>query len=127
MGLHFSRCDPHGVGSAWKGVIHMQLFSRQVQMTGPLAETSAYAADMTAHVTGLIGREVSLWSTVFGAPLGTLTYTLRVDGVADVLAISAQVQADADFHAKLAKGADYTVGDAQDRLFQPLNAEFGDP
>ena len=105
----------------------MQLFSRQVQLTGPFSETSAYAADMTAHVSGLIGREVSLWSTVFGAPLGTMTYTLRVDGVADVLAISAQVLADADFHAKLAKGADYAVGNAEDRLLQPLNAELGDP
>ena len=105
----------------------MQLFSRQVQLTGPFSETSAYAADMTAHVSGLIGREVSLWSTVFGAPLGTMTYTLRVDGVADVSAISAQVLADADFHAKLAKGADYAVGEAEDRLFQPLNGELGDP
>ncbi|HEX6660016.1 MAG TPA: hypothetical protein VF065_18120 [Ilumatobacter sp.] len=127
FGSRFCPLDSHRVSSAWKGVIHMQLFSRQVQLTGPIAETSAYAADMTAHVTGLIGREVSLWSTVFGAPLGTMTYTLRVDGVADVLAIAAQVQADAEFHAKLAKGADYAVGDAQDRLFQPLNAEFGDP
>ena len=104
----------------------MQLFSRQVQMSGPFAETSAYAADITAHVSGLIGREVSLWSTVFGAPLGTMTYTMRVDGVADVQAISAQVLADADFHAKLAKGVDYAVGNAEDRLFQPLNAEMGD-
>ena len=105
----------------------MQLFTRQVQLSGPFADTMAYATDMTAHVSGLTGREIALWSTVFGAPLGTLTYTVRVDGVADLQTISAQVLADAEYHAKLAKGAEYAVGNAEDRLLQPLNAELGDP
>ena len=82
---------------------------------------------MQAHVSAVGGREIALWSTVFGAPLGTMTYAVRVEGIADLQALSAQILADADYHAKLAKGADYAVGNAEDRLFQPLNAEFGDP
>jgi hypothetical protein len=105
----------------------MQLFSRQVQLSGPFAEISAYAADMTAHVSAVGGREIALWSTVFGAPLGTMTYAVRVEGIADLQTLSAQILGDAEYHAKLAKGADYVVGNAEDRLFQPLNAELGDP
>ena len=104
----------------------MQLFSRQVQMSGPIAETAAYSADMTTYVSGVLGREVALWSTIFGAPLGTMTYTARVEGVADLQAVSAQLLGDAEYHAKLAKGVDYAVGDAVDRLFQPLNGELGE-
>ena len=82
---------------------------------------------MTAHVSAVVGREVALWSTIFGAPLGTMTYTVRVEGIADLQAVSAQILGDAEYHAKLAKGVDYAVGNAEDRLFQPLNAELGDP
>ncbi len=105
----------------------MQLFSRQLQLSGPLAEIAAYAADMRAHVSAVAGREIALWSTMFGAPLGTMTYAVRVEGVADFQAMSARIQADADYHDKVAKGADYVVGNAEDRLLQPLNAEMGDP
>lgn len=105
----------------------MQLFSRQIQLAGPLAETMAYATDLQAHVSAVGGREIALWSTVFGAPLGTMTYAVRVEGIADLQALSAQILGDAEYHAKLAKGVDYAVGTAEDRLFQPLNAEFGDP
>jgi len=105
----------------------MQLFSRQIQLSGPLAEISAYAIDMQAHVSAVGGREIALWSTVFGAPQGTMTYAVRVEGIADLQALSAQILADADYHAKVAKGADYVVGNAEDRLFQPLSAEMGDP
>jgi hypothetical protein len=105
----------------------MQLFSRQIQLSGPLAEISAYATEMAAHVSAVGGREIALWQTVFGAPLGTMTYAVRVEGIADLQALSAQVLADADYHAKLAKGVDYVVGNAEDRLLQPLNGELGDP
>ena len=105
----------------------MQLFSRQIQLSGPLAETMAYATDLQAHASAVGGREIALWSTVFGAPLGTMTYAVRVEGIADLQALSAQILGDAEYHAKLAKGVDYAVGTAEDRLFQPLNAEFGDP
>jgi hypothetical protein len=87
----------------------------------------AYATDLQAHASAVGGREIALWSTVFGAPLGTMTYAVRVEGIADLQALSAQILGDAEYHAKLAKGVDYAVGTAEDRLFQPLNAEFGDP
>jgi hypothetical protein len=105
----------------------MQLFSRRVHMTGPPAEVGAYAADITQHVSKISGRELALWSVAFGAPLGTMMFAMRVEGVADFEAISAKVLADADYHAKLAAGADWlTPGSSEDTLLQPLNAELGE-
>lgn len=87
----------------------------------------AYATGMCAHVSAVAGREIGLWSVGFGAPLGTVMYSVRVEGVADWQAMSAKVLADADYHARLAAGAQYTAGPAEDSLLQPLNAEPGDP
>ncbi len=105
----------------------MQLFSRRVHMTGPPAEVGAYAADIAQHVSKVSGRELALWSVGFGAPLGTMMFAARVEGVADFQAMSAKVLADADYHAKLATGSGYlTPGATEDTLLQPLNAELGD-
>ncbi len=105
----------------------MQLFSRRVHMTGPPAEAMAYAVEMRAHVSGLAGREISLWSVGFGAPLGTMIYSARVEGLADLQSITTPILADAEYHAKLAKGAAYASGPAEDSLLQPINGEIGDP
>jgi hypothetical protein len=105
----------------------MQLFSRRVHMSGPPAELMAYASDITQHVSKVGGRELALWSVGFGAPLGTMMFAMRVEGVADFQSVSAKVLADADYHAKLAAGAGYlTPGSSEDSLLQPLNAEMGD-
>jgi hypothetical protein len=104
----------------------MQLFSRRIHLTGPPAEIMAYAADMRAHVSAISGREIALWAANFGAPLGTMMYAVRVEGVADFQAMSALVLADAEYHAKIAKGADYVGGPAEDSLLLPLNGELGD-
>jgi hypothetical protein len=61
----------------------MQLFSRRVHMAGPPSETMAYAADLRAHVSEVAGRELALWAVGFGAPLGTMLFSMRVEGVAD--------------------------------------------
>ena len=62
----------------------MQLFSRRVHLVGAPHETMPYAIGMREFVSDSIGREVALWSAGFGAPVGTLMYTMRVAGVADL-------------------------------------------
>lgn len=104
----------------------MQLFSRRVLVTGPPSETLAYSADMRAHVSAVLGREVALWAVEFGAPLGTLLYTMRVEGVAEFHELSAKVQADSSYHTKLAEGDAYVGGPAEDNLLQVLFGELGD-
>jgi hypothetical protein len=79
----------------------MQLFSRIVMLTGPYTEVNAWASDMRQYVSEKWDREIGLWSVMFGAPLGTLVYSARVAGLADVQSIGATLSGDPDYHAKL--------------------------
>ena len=43
-----------------------------VHLVGPPRETMAYATDMRSYVADKTGRDIALWSPMFGAPIGTL-------------------------------------------------------
>lgn len=105
----------------------MQLFSRSVVFAGPIPEVTGYATDMRAFVSERSGREIALWSVMFGAPLGTMVYTLRVDGLADLQAATATFITDAEYHAKLAEGRHFVAGPAEDNLATPIHGELGNP
>lgn len=105
----------------------MQLFSRRVLLAGPPAEIAAYAAGMRALVSEKTGREIALWSAGFGAPLGTMLYTARVEGLADLAEITGGLMADPEYHARLEEGRGFTAAPAEDSLAQPIHGELGDP
>jgi len=105
----------------------MQLFSRQLLLTGPPAESAAWAVGMAAEATAKMGTEVALWSAGMGAPVGSVAFTVRVDGVADLMAKAGPLAEDAGYQAKLAEGADFVAGPANDSLASPLHGELGDP
>ncbi len=105
----------------------MQLFSRVVTLTGSFAESSAWAADMRQFVSDKSGREIGLWSVLFGAPLGTMAYSARVEGLADLQAIGAALLADEGYHAKLASGREFSGGLPVDVISTPIYGELGDP
>jgi hypothetical protein len=67
----------------------MSLFSRSVLMTGPATAVAEFALGVREYVTKKIGTEVSLWSMQFGGPVGTMVYSVRVDGHAGLAAITA--------------------------------------
>lgn len=104
----------------------MKLFSRRVHMVGPPAETMAYATDMCAFVNERVGREIALWSAVFGVPLGTMMFTMRVEGVADLTAATGALLADPEYHAKIAAGAAFAGAmPPEDSLGTPIRGELG--
>lgn len=104
----------------------MYLFSRVVHLAGPPAETVPWATDMRAHVAASTGRDIALWAAVFGAPVGTFVYTMRVAGLADLDAVTQSLATDAEYHAKLAAGGAFVGGPAEDSLGRPLHGELGD-
>jgi hypothetical protein len=106
--------------------ILMQLFTRSVVLTGPFAEVMGYAADMRAHVADKIGREVSLWSAMFGAPIGAMAFSTHVEGLADLQAAGAVLLGDADYHAKLDVGRGFSGNPPEDHLLTPVHGELGD-
>ncbi len=105
----------------------MQLFTRQLMTGGPEAEASTWASEMAAAASATMGTEVALWAVSFGAPVGAIAFTMRVDGIADLLAKAAPLAGDAGYQAKLAKGATIMVGAPEDSLATPLHGELGDP
>ena len=104
----------------------MQLFTRQLLLTGPPAESGAWAVGMAAEVTAKMGTEVALWSAGMGAPVGSVAFTIRVDGAADLMAKAGPLAEDADYQAKLAAGADFVAAPANDSLATPLHGDLGD-
>ncbi len=105
----------------------MDLFSRNVLLTGAPTAYMTYATEMREYVSDKLGQEIALWSVGFGAPRGSMTFTARVDGLAGVHAMNATLLADADYMAKLSTGASLGGGPAEDSLMQPLHGEMGEP
>ena len=102
----------------------MHLFSRNVQFNGPASEVMAHAASLRAYVAEKSGLDVGLWSVVFGAPVGTCTYTARVDGLAGVQAMAMSLAGDAKWEALLAEGADWYMDSPSDALASPLHGSL---
>lgn len=104
----------------------MDLFSRSVMLTGDPTTYMAYATEMRSFASEQLGQEIALWSVAFGAPRGTMTYTARVDGLAGVQAMNAQLLGNAEYMSKLATGATLGGGAANDNLMQPIHGDLGD-
>ena len=103
----------------------MDLFSRRVMTAGPPAAVMAYAVEMRNYVADQTGQDVGLWSAGFGAPVGSMAYTMRVDGVAGLQALTASFVDDPEYHAKLAAGAEYIAAPSEDSLAQPIHGDLG--
>ena len=104
----------------------MDLFSRTITLTGPVPEVMAYATGMRQLVSDKTGADIALWSALFGAPFGTVTYATRVDGLSGLAAMSSSFVDDAEYHAKAAQGRDLLVGPPEDQLLQLIHGELGE-
>ena len=107
--------------------IPRNLFTRAVMLNGPFNDVMAYSTDMRQYVSDKTGREVGLWSVMFGAPSAAMIYAARVEGLADLQSIGATLLGDPDYHAKLATGRGFVAGPAEDNLATPIHGELGDP
>ena len=105
----------------------MQLFTRRVSMTGPPDEIIGYATDMASFVSDRLGRELALWLPTMGAPVGTLFYTARVEGIADLAGLTSTLMGDSEYMDKLRGGMHLVAAPAMDSLATPLYGELGDP
>ena len=103
----------------------MQLFTRQLMTIGPAAVD--WATEIRAAASTRMGIEIGLWAAGFGAPVGAMAFTARVDGIADLAAKAAPLADDAAYQDLLAKGADLIVAPPTDSLATPLHGDLGDP
>ena len=105
----------------------MHLFSRAVNMVGPPGEVMAYATDMRNYVSDKLGQDIGLWSAAFGAPVGSMVYTARVDGTAGAMHMMTTLADDPGYHAKLAEGAAFRGAPSMDSLNGLIHGDLGDP
>lgn len=103
----------------------MQLFTRQLMTVGPAAVD--WATEIRAAASDVMGTEIGLWAAGFGAPVGALAFTARVEGVADLAAKAAPLADDSTYQDLLTKGAELVTGPASDSLATPLHGDLGDP
>jgi len=104
----------------------MDLFSRTLTLAGPVNEVMAYATGMRQLVSDKTGADIALWSVLFGAPVGTVSYATRVDGLSGLAAMTSSFVDDAEYHAKAAEGQDLSVAPAQDQLLRLIHGELGE-
>lgn len=105
----------------------MDLYSRTGLFIGPFHELMAWATGITGHVSDLIGSEVACWSVMFGAPAGTLGWSLPVDGLAGVAANNEKMFGDARYHEMVAEGRQYSQpGSVEDALMNLAHGELTD-
>jgi hypothetical protein len=81
----------------------MHLFTRQATLVpDQIQDGAVYAAEMAGYVSSKTGLEVNAWATVYGAPLGSVSWSARVDSQAAMGAANDTLLADAGFQERLA-------------------------
>jgi hypothetical protein len=97
----------------------MYLFSRVGTIDPSRAEEAmAFAAGITSHVTKVTGLETHAWSGHYGAPLGQVSWSCRVDSHAAMAAASAKLLADAGYQKRIADANGLFAGAMTDNLVQ---------
>lgn len=95
----------------------MYLFSRtSVADPAKFNDAAAFAVDISATVSSISGLEVSCWTVVYGAPLGTVVWSATVESHGAMAAASEKLLADTGYMEKVEAASDLFVGNAEDQL-----------
>ncbi|MDP9463256.1 MAG: hypothetical protein M3P52_01420 [Actinomycetota bacterium] len=97
----------------------MYLYTRMDRMIlGKADEAIAFATEAAAYVTDKTGTPVYTWASVFGAPLGTVTWSARLDSMAALGALQDQLAVDPGFAELGKRGSELFVNDISDSISQ---------
>jgi hypothetical protein len=101
----------------------MYLFTRSGRLAaGNLAQSQAWAINITEKVNHIAEFDVSLWTRVFSAGVGTLTWTAVVEQLAELEDGNAKLMVDSGFASLSDEGAKYlTVDGLDDTLAQIIS------
>ena len=104
----------------------MFLFSRQIQTRGDVRKVAPWATQMCEIVNRKSELDVSLWATVYGAPLGTIAFTTLVQSQTSLEAGSASLVVDDEYLDHAVAGEDFIIGTAEDHLVEILHTSGGE-
>jgi hypothetical protein len=106
----------------------MHLFTRQATLAADeIQDGMAYAVEVAGYVGKKTGLEVNAWSTVYGAPLGSVSWSARVDSQAAMGAAQETLVTDPGFQERLAANRHRFDGAPEDSIgeFVALSGEPG--
>lgn len=104
----------------------MILFSRQEVVMGDPRETLPWVREIAEHVHAKSGLDVSVWSALTGAPLGTLAYTTIVDSRAQLSAAMQTFIEDDKFQDIVNRGRKFLVAPPEDSLINIVHVAGGE-
>jgi hypothetical protein len=104
----------------------MYLFSRTITMRGNQRETMAYAREMCELVNERSSFDVSLWQVLFGAPVGTVSYSMLVESRAAFVAGQAALLGDDEYLDAIERGQAFVDQPPQDRLVAMVHHAGGE-
>ena len=97
----------------------MYQFARLLTLQGDPRETMPWALEITEKAKSITGLDISLWSSVFGFPTGTLGWSMMVEGRAQLGEAMAKLPADDGYLDLGSKAQEWVTGPAQD-IFRNL-------
>jgi hypothetical protein len=105
----------------------MYLFSR-TRTADPtrIPEAQAWAVEVAAHVTKAVGKTITPWTSVYGLPTGTFSWSGRVESHAEMGALQEKLALDTGYATLLAKATTLFVGPVED-AFVEFVASAGTP
>ena len=103
----------------------MLLFSRNLLLAGDPRETRQWVREVTEHVRSKTGRDVSVWSALAGAPIGTTAFTMLVESRAQLAAATQPLTDDDEYHDIVNRGRGLFSGPVEDRLVRYVHVAGG--
>jgi hypothetical protein len=101
----------------------MYLFTRStISALGRQFDAFPAAIAMAERVSGIIGQDVNVFTNRFGGPLGTVTWSMRVDSMDQVQANNDKLMADAGYVAAVEGMNGLFMAPAEDGLSRFVSA-----
>lgn len=105
----------------------MYLFQRTVTLRGGARRPAAWAVEVNQFVNANMGVEVSLWSSLFGMPLGTFVWSARVDSLDQWTREMGGLMGNAAYHDLVERGQEWVAAPGEDSFRQLIHAEAPSP
>lgn len=105
----------------------MYLFTRRaVAAPGRAVDAAKWALEAARAAADSGGIPVAAWATIFSPEVGGLTWSMRVESVAELHAATSRSQADPAYHAVVAQAAGLLAASPNDALLEVVSGTPGD-
>ena len=94
----------------------MLLFSRTITLTGGIRQTMPIVSDIAAYVNEHTSLAVAVRTVLFGAPLGTLAFTTRVESHEELFEATSGLNTDDAFQDLVERVSPFLAGPPHDQL-----------